>query len=136
MSKKRGKRPGLRARSNNARTAKKSAAPPPWSQPPMHFCEVECGAPPVGTRLLVRLRDGTYRHGMNLQGFFAVYDHHRDEYVTMAHPERITHWMEIVSPVPETVGDLIDTHSAMLDDAAPAMEEQPVLPATGDDLYV
>lgn len=113
MSKSRGKRPGLRARSKNSRSTKplrvgtalhkqlaKDFAPgASWSRPAMYFYGIDEGTPAEGAMLLVRLRDNTYRYGMVLKGFFANYDHHREEYVTMAHPERITHWMQIMGPI-------------------------------------
>src|SRR5512138_26956 len=99
MATQRGKRPGLRARSKNARTLKAVAAavPPPHM---MFFREVELGAPREGALLLVRLNDGTFRFGMNLRGRFANYEYHNEEFVTFAFPQRITHWMEVVSPIP------------------------------------
>jgi hypothetical protein len=115
MSKSRGKRPGLRARSKNARKAspkvKKVArreqflrehleafiAQSPWL---MRFRDVQAGAPDEGQLVLVRLTDNTFRFGMVLKGRFANYEYHNEEFVTFAHPERITHWMRVHPPVP------------------------------------
>ena len=70
----------------------------------MHFCTLaDHGAPPEGALVLVRLNKGEFVAGRVLGGRFAAYDRFIEEYVTMAHPERITHWMEIVDPVPRAV---------------------------------
>src|SRR3954468_18846567 len=103
MSKKRGKRPGLRARSKNVRTAKPRAKPRAKTVPitaleffgraSMSFYSISEGTPAEGKRVLVGLKDDTYRFGMVVSGRFAAYDHHAENYVTMAHADRITHWM-------------------------------------------
>lgn len=72
------------------------ANPPPL--PGMYFVAVEDGAPDEGNLILVRLNNNTYRFGMVLNGFFAGYDHHSEEFVTFPHPERMTHWMKIIPP--------------------------------------
>lgn len=132
MSKTRGKRPGLRARSKNARSTAKvakvtkvlaviQAAPRidmdereelytlrALAKVSMRFHGVEAGAPNEGQRVLVRLRDGTFRFGMVLAGRFANYEYHAEEFVTMAHPERITHWMVVIDPVPRAPEQTID----------------------------
>jgi hypothetical protein len=102
MSKSRGKRPGLRARSKNARKTKPRQETLVALKPyrPMAFHTVESGAPEEGQLVLVRLRDNTYRFGMVLLGRFANYEYHNEEFVSFAHPERITHWMQIDPPVP------------------------------------
>jgi hypothetical protein len=65
----------------------------------MQFHRVnDTAAPGDGCLLLVRLRDGTFRFGMVLKGRFANYEYHEAEYVTYAHPERITHFMVIDPP--------------------------------------
>jgi hypothetical protein len=69
-------------------------------QQPMVFHAVESGTPHEGNLVLVRLKDSTYRFGMVLNGRFANYEYHNEEFVTMAHPERITHWMRVIPPVP------------------------------------
>ena len=107
MSKKRGKRPGLRARSKNARTVKprmrrEKSLTVAAIYRPMVFHTVESGAPEEGKLVLVRLRDNTYRFGMVFMGRFANYEYTNEEFVTFAHPERITHWMEVDPPVPLT----------------------------------
>lgn len=67
----------------------------------MHFCTLDDdGAPPNGSKLLVRIHDGTFVFGAVVAGRFAAYDRHSEEFVTYAHPERITHWMQIIDPVP------------------------------------
>lgn len=120
MNAKRGKRPGLRARSKNARKKR-----PPKDLPRaaklarrekflrehfeayiaanpqfMFFRDVSAGAPDEGQLVLVRLADNTFRFGMVLKGKFANYEYHAEEFVTFAHPDRITHWMRIHDPVP------------------------------------
>ena len=72
------------------------------ARPVMCFFAVEEGTPAEGKLVLVRLTDGAYRFGMVLQGRFAAYEYHQAEYVTFAHPDRITHWMEIIPPTPAT----------------------------------
>lgn len=106
---KRGKRPGLKARSKNARVANKvervrlaeGAFVPPLNLPKgMFFTEVSEGVPHENALVLVRLTDGTFRFGMVMLGRFAAFDHNTDEFVTMAHPERISHWLVVHDPVP------------------------------------
>jgi hypothetical protein len=66
----------------------------------MHFKPVEDGAPPEGALLLVRLSDDSYVGGRVAQGFFTVFNEAQSEWVQFAHPERITHWMVVIPPVP------------------------------------
>lgn len=66
----------------------------------MRFADAAAGAPEEGAHVLVRLRDGAFVYGMVVDGRFAAYDRHAEEYVTMAHADRITHWMEVIDPVP------------------------------------
>lgn len=137
-AKKRGKRPGLRARSKNARVEKKERAykmpkrlrtklegtlveakeslailNERLSVPKMHFVEVSAGAPGEGWLVLVRLQDGTYRFGMVLNGQFANYAYHSGEFVTMPHAERITHWMEVIPPVPDEPVEKVEVRLTM-----------------------
>lgn len=98
----------------------------------MFFREVEMGAPREGALLLVRLDDGSFRFGMNLKGRFANYEYHNEEFVTFAYPQRITHWMEVFSPV---------AYVAAGDDTTPDYVvpgitiEQAALAAATDDVY-
>lgn len=65
----------------------------------MVFRPVAEFTPDEGQLLLVRLRDNTYRFGMVLKGKFANYEYHAEEFVTFAHPDRITHCMVVIPPV-------------------------------------
>jgi len=101
---KRGKRPGLRARSKNARAPKALNAKERESVVvsallAMHFRDVADGTPDEGNLVLVRLKDSTFRFGMVLMGRFANYEPNAGEFVTFAHSDRITHWMRIIPPV-------------------------------------
>lgn len=69
--------------------------PPPAG---MYFVAVEEGTPDEGNLVLVRLTDSTFRFGMVVQGQFAGYEWIGDQFVTFAHPDRITHWMKIIPP--------------------------------------
>lgn len=64
----------------------------------MYFVAVEEGTPDEGNLVLVRLNDSTFRFGMVVEGHFAAYEWIGDQFVTMAHPDRITHWMRIIPP--------------------------------------
>lgn len=144
MSKTRGKRPGLRARSKNARAkvdpgerVRFTATPPP--APAMYFNQVGSAVPEEGSRVLVRLKDDTYRFGMVMSGRFAGYDHHGEHYVTMPHADRITHWMVIVPPV-----DLDTAHaeaeSPQAQESTPQTIEEAILaaavaPGRAEDVY-
>jgi hypothetical protein len=148
MSKSRGKRPGLRARSSNAR---KKRAPKDFPAAAklarrdkllhehfkayladnpqyMYFREVSAGAPDEGQLVLVRLSDNTFRFGMVLKGRFANYEYHNEEFVTFAHPDRITHWLRIDPPVPFTAKAEAQTPKAEFpkfdDDEFPPMSEE------------
>jgi hypothetical protein len=70
------------------------------ARPVMCFYSVDEGTPAEGKLVLVRLKNGVYRYGMVLAGRFAAHDYHTDEFVSFAHAEWITHWMEIIPPVP------------------------------------
>lgn len=113
-AKKRGKRPGLRARSKNARAKKTRVqkldkrdkylrehfeAYIAKNPQLMYFRDATQLAPNEGNLVLVRLLDNTFRFGLVLKGKFANYEYHVGEFVTMANQERITHWMQIVPPV-------------------------------------
>lgn len=71
-------------------------------RPTMKFIAVEEGAPHESAQVLVRLNDGTFRFGMIMGGRLANYDYHNDQYVTFAHPERITHYMIVIPPEVDT----------------------------------
>jgi hypothetical protein len=77
--------------------------------------------PTEGSLLLVRLRDRSYRFGMVLRGTFAGYEHHAEEFVTFAHPDRITHCMVIVPPKEEQPEEEAQTPQA--ESAAPSIQE-------------
>lgn len=145
---KRGKRPGLRARSKNARTTRKVVARPrldvdereelyrlrALAKVAMFFQEVVAGTPDEGSLVLVRLTDGSFRFGMVLKGRFANYEYHNEEFVTFAHPDRITHWMEVVSPVPYSAR----ADEPMTEYAEPPGEsiEQAAIAAASEDVYL
>jgi hypothetical protein len=140
MTKRKNKRQGLR--SKNARAIKpKRRVPNPVMRvrddapttPTMQFREVASGAPPEGALLLVRLRDGTFRFGMCLNGRFANYEYHANEYVTFAHADRITHWMQVHSPAAQ----VDEEHEAEFQAAgeAPAIEESAIA-AAAEDVYL
>jgi len=113
MKAKRGKRPGLKARSKNARAKVKKKQPLTTGQklakiaeafapalgPVMHFVSVNDGAPSEGVKVLVRLVDDSYLTGGVSGGFFTVFNEANNEWLQFAHPERITHWLEIIPPV-------------------------------------
>lgn len=93
MTKKRGK-------PHNPKPRPKEPPPRPSPYVGMHFCTLDHdGAPHEGAQLLVRLRDGSFRYGAVRAGRFCGWEHNTEEFVTMPHPERITHWMEIEDPV-------------------------------------
>lgn len=71
----------------------------------MHFIAVEAGTPAEGELVLVRLKDNTFHFGIVLQGRFAAYERHTEQYVTMAHPDRITHFMVIHSPAAKAASE-------------------------------
>lgn len=113
MTKRKNKGKGLRSANgrhgnSQVRRAPKRKVPNPVERvrddatptPMMYFCEVELGAPREGALLLVKLTDGTFRFGMCLKGRFANYEHHAEEFVSFAHADRITHWMEVIDPSP------------------------------------
>lgn len=97
-AKKRGKRPGLRARSKNARTNSPRLVLPPL----MRFYSVEESTPDEGDLVLVQLRDATFRFGLVFKGRFCNYEPHDEEFVTMPHPERIAYWVKIHAPIPRS----------------------------------
>jgi hypothetical protein len=122
---KRGKRPGLRARSKNARSEQKIESQAILRTPPgMFFTPVEQGVPHENALTLVRLRDGTFRFGMVMLGRFAAFDHNSDTFVTMAHPERISHWLVVHDPVARPHPSDEDCHF---------VEEGATAPKTPDD---
>lgn len=142
MSKKRGKRPGLKARSKNARKAKVKAKGEtrvlavmqlPTARQAMCFYAVEEGPPADSALVLVRLKNGIYRYGMMLAGAFAAHDYHSEEFVTFPHPDWITHWMQIVSPVPHAAKEEAETPQAEIPQAPAADEAPPEATASGPD---
>ena len=76
---------------------------PPPARPAMCFYGVEEGAPAEGKLVLVRLHDGTFRFGQVVSGQFAAFDHMSERFVTYPRPHNITHWMEVIPPVPMPV---------------------------------
>jgi len=68
------------------------------AHPDMYFVPAAEFKPVEGALLLVRLRGGSFRFGQVLRGTFAGYDHHAENFVTFAHPDRITHCMVIIPP--------------------------------------
>lgn len=69
------------------------------NRPQMSFVPVGDDVPAEGNLVLVRLNDSTFRFGMVLRGQFANFEPNAGEFVTMAHADRITHWMRIIPPV-------------------------------------
>lgn len=100
----------------------------------MYFRDVAAGSPDEGKLVLVRLTDGSFRFGMVLKGRFANYEYHNEEFVTFAHPDRITHWMEVRSPVPYSA----EADEPMTEYPEPPGEsiEQAAIAAAQEDVYL
>jgi len=100
----------------------------------MRFADVTAGAPDEGNLVLVRLSDGSFRFGMVLKGRFANYEYHAEEFVTFAHPDRITHWMKVVNPVPYSA----TAEEPMTDYPEPPGEsiEMAAIAAATEDIYL
>jgi hypothetical protein len=141
MSKRKNKGHGIRSKNARVKTARRKVPNPVVRVEPkpaqMFFSEVELGAPREGALLLVRLHDDTYRFGMCLKGRFANYEYHAEEFVTFAHAERITHWMEVIPPVPfSTAKAEAETPEAEGSSTAPSIEEAAMAAAAADDVYL
>ncbi|HET6462845.1 MAG TPA: hypothetical protein VFH33_03510 [Candidatus Krumholzibacteria bacterium] len=91
----------------------------PPTRAPMTFIAVAHGVPSEGAAILVRLSDGTYRDGCVIDGIFCAYNVAGEEFVPLEHPERITHWMEILDPVQRP------TPKESADGPAPESEDGP-----------